>query len=88
MLAYIDSLTSGLVPCKVLDRVTFQPPYPFSEKTVLSVRITSGRPGYSKGETLDVDESMVIPRNIVRKTRAAAYISAMSRTFWAEHFAQ
>lgn len=59
-LAYLDSLYSGLVPCKVID-ITGA-----GDGGKVTVKLTASRGGYSRGETVETHPGHVIPRDKVR----------------------
>lgn len=73
MLAYIDSITAGLVPCKVVavqdDRERF-----FSSAQhalTIMVRVTAARPGYAVGDIVPCSQRMAVPRTAVYRSRQA-----------------
>ena len=64
-LAYLDSITSGLVPCKVIYIETVDG-YRYA-----TITITATRRAYDKGQTVDrMLVSLVVPRDAVTRFRA------------------
>lgn len=62
-LAYVDAFRVPLIPCKVLGASP--------EANSARVRLTAARPGYRRGEVLDVRTSHIIPRGNVRTVRGS-----------------
>lgn len=63
-LAYIESGSDGLVPCKVIK---------VGDDDVM-IKITADRDGYAKGVTMVVEARDVFPRNRVVKPNSADYV--------------
>lgn len=59
MLAYLDSITAGLVPCKVT-RI---------DGGAVTVRVTADRGCYRRGDTVETTRRTAVPRERVRRFR-------------------
>lgn len=64
-LAYVDTLTAGLVPCKIAG---YEQASPFCE-TVVRVVVTATRGGYKRGEVLKGRLGRVVAREAVIERR-------------------
>lgn len=69
-LAYIDTLRSGLVPCKVVS-VSYERHFG-NDWQVITVKVTGKRPGYKRGDVTTGTRSTIIPRDHIF-TRAGQY---------------
>lgn len=68
-LAYLDTIGSGLVPCKVLAIHSTGGSYPH---VIITVEVTASRLAYRRGERFDFDR--VVPREAVSQRRYAQRI--------------
>lgn len=73
MLAYLDTLTAGLIPCKVLS-VRGKSGNP-SSAAVCNVRFTASRGTFKRGEVWTGEWSLhVVPRDAVKRRKYGARI--------------
>ena len=66
-LAYYDSVTAGLVPCRVVSITQYE-----HGKRVLLVT-TAARGCYRRGEQIDTTVTRAVPRDAVRKPHGAYF---------------
>lgn len=72
MLAYYETVRTGLVPCKVIS-ITRQA----NGSLHLEARVTATRGGYERGGIIGDSSMHVIPRGAVRKFRSSPFPKIM-----------
>lgn len=72
--AYIDTLMSGLVPCKVVEVRQSGSGRQASSGVVLA-KVTADRRGYKRGEFVFGGASHIVPRDRVRRSKHATFVS-------------
>jgi len=83
-LAYIDTMQSGLVPCKVISmRPTVR--QDGGPCVIKCVRVTADRYGYKRGDVITSEDSgCIVPRTAVKRFRGQVHPRILPFTSYAD----